>query len=169
MKKKTRVNISQFIAMIPVEVASNFIMEFVNSDKILKTSGIKEYFSGDICCPHEFVLRAFSWDTTIKGVDYWYDVCHNLHNKYGGGVTFSEFIEMLEPIERHRLNNAIEKQRGEGLLNEMYSDNVYNIDPTEWLQGVIAWDDTDEGGKYWADICNRLDRIESLNEPSMLN
>ena len=169
MKKKTRVSVSQFLAMVPVQVASDFVMEYNNSSKFLKPSSIKEYFNGDICCPHEYILKAFPWDNSIKGVEYWNDICHNLKKEYGGGVTFSEFIEMLEPIERHRLNNAIEKQRGEGLLNEMYSDNVYNVEPTEWLEGVNTWDDTDEGGKYWADICNRLDRVESLNEPSILN
>jgi hypothetical protein len=169
MKKKTAVNINQFLAMIPVEVASDFVMEYNNSEKSIEWSSMKEYFSGDLYSPHKYVLKGFPWDTSIKGPAYWNDVCLNLKKQYGGGVTFSEFIELLEPIERHRINNAIEKQRGEDLLNEMYSNDTYNLEPSEWLEGIISWDSTEEGSIYWIRVCNRLEMVESLNETAVLN
>jgi uncharacterized protein (DUF2249 family) len=170
MKKKIQVSISQFLAMIPVQVASDFIMEF-NSRKSPTGNKmpLEEFFEDDIRCPHEFVLQAFSWDGTIKGIAYWNGICHKLKKQYGGGVTFPEFIEMLEPLEKHRFNNAIEKQRGEELLNEMYNDHTFCIDANEWLEGTFNWEDTEEGGEYWARICRRLEMTSHFNEPSMLN
>ena len=170
MKKKIQVSISQFLAMVPVQVASDFIMEFNNRKSPFASDiAIEKFFEDEIQCPHEFILRGFPWDTSIKGVAYWNGICHKLKKQYGGGVTFPEFIEMLEPLERHRFNNAIEKQRGEELLNEMYNDDIFCIDANEWLEGTFTWDDTEEGGEYWAKICHRLERFMQFNESSMLN
>jgi hypothetical protein len=170
MKKKIKVSISQFLAMVPVEVASDFVMEFLNSPRLVDThESVTEFFKGDIQCPHEFILRGFPWDSSIRGVVYWNELCHKLKKEYGGGVTFPEFIEMLEPLEKHRFNNAIETQRGEELLNEMYSDDVFCIDPNEWIEATFDWEKSDEGAEYWANICQRLEISKHLNEPSMLN
>ena len=170
MKKKIKVSISQFLAMVPVQVASDFIMEFNNRKSPFASDiPIKKFFEDDIQCPHEFILKGFPWDGAIKGVAYWNEMCHKLKKEYGGGVTFSEFIEMLEPLERHKFNNVIEKQRGEDLLNEMYNDDVFCVDANEWIEGTFDWEKTDEGAEYWAKICNRLEMASHFNEPSILN
>jgi hypothetical protein len=168
MKKKVKVTLPQFLAMVSLEVSSNFIMEFKH-DKVNNGTTLDEYFEDEVCFPHEYVSKAFPWDHTIKGLDYWLGVYRKMKADYGGQYTFTEFMELLEPIDQHRLNNAIEHQRGEDFLDRIHSDEDCREDAEDWLAGVINWEETEQGHQYWASIYGKIMLGKNLNEPSMLN
>ena len=162
------VSISQFLASyLTVEEASDFIMEF-NSHYHGKED-FNEYFRDDLREPHEYLLCAFPWDNSNRGMIYWQNVCNRLRMVNPNAVTFSELCDMLEPIERHRLCNEIIKQRGEELLDEMLGDVEFQTLPTDWLSGLFDWIESEQGGDYWAKVYHKFEFQQKLNRAEVLN
>jgi len=162
------VSISQFLAShLTVEEASDFIMEFNSHHH--GEEDFNEYFRNDLREPHEFVLCAFPWSDTIRGMSYWQDVCNRLRMVNPNAVTFPELCDMLEPIERHRLCNEIIKQRGEELLDEMLDDVEFQTLPTDWLSGLFDWINSEQGEDYWSKVYHKFEFQQKLNRADVLN
>jgi hypothetical protein len=165
-----QVSISQFLASyLTVEEASDFIMEFNSHHHDRGEENVNEYFRNDLKEPHEYILCAFPWISSIRGMFYWQSVCNRLRGFNPNAVTFSELCDMLEPIDRHRLSNEIIKQRGEELLDEMLDDVEFRTLPTDWLSGLFDWVESEQGGDYWSKVYHKFEFQQKLNRADVLN
>ena len=89
----------------------------------------------------EKLIQAFTWHDVPPGFDYWHDVYDNLIKHVKDDVD-------AELEKKHTNSNNNDPHTKELVMN-LAGD----------LFAAFTWEDTEEGHKYWADICHRLRRI----------